>query len=451
MRLKKVSQKIILILLVLGILGWLFFGNIPIVKAYTIQKLQGLINQLLAQINQIQEELRSLRGVEETTCHTSSLWDWDYCFSECKCSVGEGDCDSNADCVTGYCAKNVGAKYGQSSWIDVCEKKLISCDSTSYTSYLNAYDFGSSDGIKSGMCGDRQYYKITIPEKKICDLEWTLRMESSVDYDLHTKWSSAYSGIRNYDCRPYSVSGITEICSKTELKSGTYYALVDKYSGEGNYSISIELRNCRYTEENLVYKVTKVLDGDTIELENGWKIRYIGIDAPETNNPNVPEECFGKEATNKNKELVEGKEVRLEWDVSKEGGWNRLAAYVYVGDTFVNEYLVRQGYACASPYKKNRRYDELFNQAEKEARTNNQGLWAQCGSCDVPLRKEKQRKIEKASPLTIRWICSANIYDCSDFSTQAEAQRVFEYCGGINNDIHWLDGDNDGIACESLP
>ena len=48
-------------------------------------------------------------------------------------------------------------------------------------------------------------------------------------------------------------------------------------------------------------------------------------------------------------------------------------------------------------------------------------------------------------------ICSYNAYNCSDFSTHAEAQAVFEYCGGINHDVHRLDGDNDGIACESLP
>lgn len=47
--------------------------------------------------------------------------------------------------------------------------------------------------------------------------------------------------------------------------------------------------------------------------------------------------------------------------------------------------------------------------------------------------------------------CSYNAYNCSDFATHTEAQEVFEYCGGVNNDIHKLDGDNDGIACESLP
>lgn len=47
-------------------------------------------------------------------------------------------------------------------------------------------------------------------------------------------------------------------------------------------------------------------------------------------------------------------------------------------------------------------------------------------------------------------ICSYNAYNCSDFSTHAEAQEVFEYCGGVNNDIHVLDRDKDGVACESL-
>jgi len=48
-------------------------------------------------------------------------------------------------------------------------------------------------------------------------------------------------------------------------------------------------------------------------------------------------------------------------------------------------------------------------------------------------------------------ICSRNAYNCDDFTTQAEAQRIFESCGGISNDIHRLDGDNDGVVCESLP
>ena len=47
--------------------------------------------------------------------------------------------------------------------------------------------------------------------------------------------------------------------------------------------------------------------------------------------------------------------------------------------------------------------------------------------------------------------CSENQYDCEDFETQAEAQEMFEFCGGVDNDIHYLDGDDDGVACETLP
>jgi hypothetical protein len=60
---------------------------------------------------------------KDETCHTSPLWKWNYCTTNCKCYAGEGDCDSNDDCHTGYCAFDVGEKYGQDSRMDVCEEK----------------------------------------------------------------------------------------------------------------------------------------------------------------------------------------------------------------------------------------------------------------------------------------------------------------------------------------
>ncbi len=60
---------------------------------------------------------------KEEDCHTSDLWSWKYCTSDCKCNAGEGDCDSNDDCTTGYCAYNVGKDYGQNSKMDVCQEK----------------------------------------------------------------------------------------------------------------------------------------------------------------------------------------------------------------------------------------------------------------------------------------------------------------------------------------
>lgn len=90
-------------------------------------------------------------------------------------------------------------------------------------------------------------------------------------------------------------------------------------------------------------KVIKMIDGDTIELGNGERVRYIGIDSPERLNGG---ECYYQEALEKNSELVLGKSVRLVNDISEADKYHRLLKYVYVGDVFVNELLVREGYAA---------------------------------------------------------------------------------------------------------
>lgn len=125
-------------------------------------------------------------------------------------------------------------------------------------------------------------------------------------------------------------------------------------------------------------KVTNVIDGDTVEIEGGYRIRYIGIDTPETVHPSQPVECFGKEASNKNKELVEGKTVRLERDITELDRYGRLLRYVWLGDALVNETLVKEGYATSYTYPPDVKYQEKFVQAEREARENKKGLWVSC-------------------------------------------------------------------------
>lgn len=127
-----------------------------------------------------------------------------------------------------------------------------------------------------------------------------------------------------------------------------------------------------------IVKVTKVIDGDTLELEGGQKVRYIGIDTPETKHPAKGVQCFGKEAAAKNKELIEGKEAIIEKDVSETDRYGRLLRYVYIGNLFINDYLVREGYALASTYPPDVKYQDQFREAEKEARENNRGLWKSC-------------------------------------------------------------------------
>lgn len=128
-------------------------------------------------------------------------------------------------------------------------------------------------------------------------------------------------------------------------------------------------------------QVVRVVDGDTIVVSIDsvqYKVRYIGIDTPETVDPRKPVQCFGIEASNKNKELVEGQAVRLEKDVSDTDRYDRLLRYVYIGDTMVNAELVRLGYAQVSTYPPDVRYQSYFLSLQEEAQANNSGLWGEC-------------------------------------------------------------------------
>lgn len=127
-----------------------------------------------------------------------------------------------------------------------------------------------------------------------------------------------------------------------------------------------------------LYTVASVVDGDTIMLDNGERVRYIGIDTPETVHPSKPVECYGPEASARNKELVAGKRVRLETDTTDRDQYGRLLRYVYVGQTFVNAVLVREGYAYSYYYPPDvKRYQE-FVKLEQEAKALGRGLWSAC-------------------------------------------------------------------------
>lgn len=129
--------------------------------------------------------------------------------------------------------------------------------------------------------------------------------------------------------------------------------------------------------------VTKVVDGDTIVVNNTITVRFVGIDTPETVDPRRPVGCFGKEASNETKKLLTGKTVVLEKDISETDKYGRLLRFIYLplsdGQTlFVNDYLVREGFAKAKTYKPDVKFEQKFLEAEKQAKENNKGLWGKC-------------------------------------------------------------------------
>jgi micrococcal nuclease len=135
--------------------------------------------------------------------------------------------------------------------------------------------------------------------------------------------------------------------------------------------------------------VTRAVDGDTLVLENGERVRLIGIDTPEMH---VSSKLYrdaqrsqedvstiqkmGRQSYEFTKQLVEGKRVSLEFDVDKHDKYDRLLAYVYLKDgTFVNAEIVKQGYASLMTFPPNVKYWDLFQELYREARENKRGLW----------------------------------------------------------------------------
>lgn len=122
--------------------------------------------------------------------------------------------------------------------------------------------------------------------------------------------------------------------------------------------------------------ITKIVDGDTVKLNTGQTLRYIGIDTPETKDPRREVGCFGHEATLKNTELVLNQTVVLEKDVSETDRYGRLLRYVYLDGVLINELLISEGFATASEFPPDIKYAERLKLAETVARQAQRGLWS---------------------------------------------------------------------------
>lgn len=145
------------------------------------------------------------------------------------------------------------------------------------------------------------------------------------------------------------------------------------------------------------YQVTRVIDGDTIELDINSKIekvRLIGINTPESVDPRRSVECFGQEASAKTKALTEGKEVYIasDPDATDRDRYGRLLRYIFLPDgRHLNAELIREGYATEYTYNRPYRYQAEFRQLEKEAQAAKRGLWADAACMKAPSRRDKTK------------------------------------------------------------
>ncbi len=200
-------------------------------------------------------------------------------------------------------------------------------------------------------------------------------------------------------------------------------------------------------------RIIKVIDGDTLQVfVNGQKetIRLIGMDTPETVDPRKPIQCFGKEASDKAKEILTGKTIFLELDSTQgdKDKYNRLLRYVFLEDgTSFNKMMIAEGYAheytYAAPYK----YQAEYKQAEVEARNNDLGLWSPsaCSQTLVSLSPTKAvNTVPTAAVENGKYACDCSKL-CSQIKTCDEAYYQLNNCGCTARDA-----DSDGIPCESL-
>ena len=137
-------------------------------------------------------------------------------------------------------------------------------------------------------------------------------------------------------------------------------------------------------------RVERVVDGDTVVLDGGEKVRLVGINTPESVDPRRPVQWYGKEASAFTTALLQGKRVRMEQDVEKTDRYGRTLGYLSLEDgTFVNLRLVEEGYAFAYPFPPNVAHEEEFRDAERRAREKGLGLWSDAEKAKAILPKRR--------------------------------------------------------------
>lgn len=210
------------------------------------------------------------------------------------------------------------------------------------------------------------------------------------------------------------------------------------------------------------YSVLRVIDGDTVEVSyhGGTSIRIIGIDTPETVDPNTPDECGGPQASALANQLLSGRQVRLVFDRSqgRTDYYDRTLAYLDVpGIGDFGKTMIKRG--AAAEYTYDTAYDRqaMYIAAESRAQSKDQGVWGKCGGVDTPLKApapaadppNQDKPKNKGNPGGGSG-CASGYNPCiPSYPPDVNCEDVDGPIRVSGADPHGLDADGDGIACES--
>jgi micrococcal nuclease len=208
----------------------------------------------------------------------------------------------------------------------------------------------------------------------------------------------------------------------------------------------------RPTGQTTKATVVRVVDGDTIVVNvdgTQYKVRYIGMDTPETVDPSRPVQWMGPEASAANKALVLGRMIVLEKDVSETDRFGRLLRYVWLTDgaewTLVNLALVQQGFASVSTYPPDVKYVDVYLAAELGARTHLVGLWGAAPTVEATGAPTENPVPEGSNCHPAYDPCLPMVadLDCPEIRVMGKAPVKVE-----GPDDYRLDADGDGVGCE---
>jgi len=201
------------------------------------------------------------------------------------------------------------------------------------------------------------------------------------------------------------------------ISCGIFFYDENNNTNKSTYDNNNDLKN--------VYKVKEVIDGDTLVLANNERVRLLGVNTPEHG------QYYFEEAKEVLKMLVLGKEVKLEKDITDKDMYGRLLRYVFIGNLFVNEEMVKRGFANAFTFPPDVKYADKFIEAERTARSGELGLWVKSKSSGIEIKINYDAAGDDKNNLNgeyvIFWNTNTYNLDLGDWTIKDSSTNIYEF------------------------